>query len=291
MKKLAINIIIITTVLSFGNIAHAQWSLTTAPAPIWTNQNVGIGTSTPVKRLQIVSLTTESVGLDGFPTLTGEPLQLRLSSRKISNYNSTSLGQNPMAPFTTTFDTDWDIDNDEGILKFHYIDNLAPSFRSPFSLSPNGGTFYYDLTVAGNTNTQALTATDITANNLNVNNINISKLTIGNLRPVTSAYSNYALSVNGNIISKKAVVQVSDWADKVFQKNYRLMSLSEIEAFVKQYKHLPEIPSESEIIENGVDVGEMNKLLLQKVEELTLHLIKQEKIIKALEVKVAGLTK
>ena len=64
------------------------------------------------------------------------------------------------------------------------------------------------------------------------------------------------------------------------------MSLSEIEAFVYKYKHLPEIPSEAEVLENGVDVGEMNKLLLQKVEELTLHLIDLDKKYKSLEAQV-----
>lgn len=55
------------------------------------------------------------------------------------------------------------------------------------------------------------------------------------------------------------------------------MPLSEVMQFVNTHKHLPEIPSEKQVIENGVDVGEMNKLLLQKVEELTLYLIQMEK--------------
>jgi hypothetical protein len=99
-------------------------------------------------------------------------------------------------------------------------------------------------------------------------------------------FSDWALSVDGNIVSRKAIVQITSWADKVFQKNYKLMSLSEIEAFVSKYKHLPEIPSEAEVLENGVDVGEMNKLLLQKVEELTLHLIDLDKKYKSLEAQV-----
>ena len=64
------------------------------------------------------------------------------------------------------------------------------------------------------------------------------------------------------------------------------MTLPEIEAFVSKYRHLPEIPSEAEVLENGVDVGEMNKLLLQKVEELTLHLIDLDKKYKSLEAQV-----
>lgn len=303
MKKIKINFkfLWIAAIVLTTNLAYSQWSLTTIPNPMWTNQNVGIGTSTPMKRLQIVSVETETVGLDGFPSLNSEPRQLRLSTRKLSNYNPTALNQSPMAPFNTIFDIDWDIDNNQGSLEFHYIDNLGPSFRSPFSLSPSGGTFNYDLSVAenftvmGSTNLQAtsatnLTASNITATNLNVSNITSSSLSIGAKKP-TGAYANYTLSVDGTIVSKKEIVQVTSWADKVFHKTYKLMTLAEIEAFVTHYKHLPEIPSEAEVIENGVDVGEMNKLLLQKVEELTLHLIAQDKKISKLEAKLSGLSK
>ena len=315
MKKIKINgkLLWLASIVLTTNLVYGQWSPTTFPAPMWTNQSVGIGTSTPMKRLQIVSVETESVGMDGGPTLTSEPRQLRLSARKLSNYDPTSMLQNPMAPFSTIFDTDWDIDNNQGALEFHYIDNLGPSFRSPFSLSPNGGTFNYDLsvsenfTVTGNTNLQATTVTDLNATNISTTNLTTTNFHTTNLNSsaqllnifgrvaiggqnatflkASGNYSSYALSVNGDIVSKKAIVQISSWADKVFHKNYRLMSLSEIEAFVKQYKHLPEIPSEAEVLENGVDVGEMNKLLLQKVEELTLHLIEQDKKIKSLEAK------
>ena len=160
------------------------------------------------------------------------------------------------------------------------------SFSSSISIQRN-------LNVTGTSTLQALTASDITANSLTVNTLNINNipsLSIGAKKP-TGAFANYTLSVDGTIVSTRNVVQITSWADKVFQKNYRLMSLSEIEAFVSKYKHLPEIPSEAEVLENGVDVGEMNKLLLQKVEELTLHLIEQDKTIKALKKKVDGLTK
>ncbi len=149
------------------------------------------------------------------------------------------------------------------------------------------------LNVTGTSTLQALTASDITVNSLTVNTLNINNipsLSIGAKKP-TGSFANYKLSVDGIIVSTRSVVQTNSWADKVFHKNYKLMTLSEIEAFVTQYKHLPEIPSEQEVIENGVDVGEMNKLLLQKVEELTLHLIAQNKKIEALETKMNKLGK
>jgi hypothetical protein len=74
-----------------------------------------------------------------------------------------------------------------------------------------------------------------------------------------------------------------DWSDFVFEKGYKLPALSDIEAYISANKHLPDIPSECDAIDKGVDVGEMNKLLLQKVEELTLYLIQQQKEIDALK--------
>ncbi len=108
------------------------------------------------------------------------------------------------------------------------------------------------------------------------------KMEIGGGRPV-STYTDYSLSVNGNIVTKKVIVETSDWADRVFDKSYHLTPLSDVEAYVNQNKHLPDVPSECEAIDNGVDVGEMNKVLLQKVEELTLYVIHQQKEIDALK--------
>lgn len=110
---------------------------------------------------------------------------------------------------------------------------------------------------------------------------------IGSVKPTSSTYVNSTssennLSVNGWVVSKKVIVETSNWADKVFATDYNLKSLSEIEQYITANKHLPEIPNECEVLEKGVDVGEMNKLLLQKVEELTLYVIAQQKQIDAL---------
>ena len=75
--------------------------------------------------------------------------------------------------------------------------------------------------------------------------------------------------------------------DFVFEPDYKLRSLEETERFVKANRHLPEIPSAEEIRKDGMNLTEMNLKLLQKVEELTLHAIEQEKRIKALESRIA----
>jgi len=66
------------------------------------------------------------------------------------------------------------------------------------------------------------------------------------------------------------------WPDYVFSSGYKLNPLQEVKSFINQNKHLPNIPSAQEVKENGISLGEMNAKLLEKVEELTLHLIKQE---------------
>jgi hypothetical protein len=99
----------------------------------------------------------------------------------------------------------------------------------------------------------------------------------------TGAFANYKLSVDGDMIAKRCVVQVDNWADFVFNEDYLLPTLNEVEQFVKENKHLPGVPNEQEIKDKGVDVGEMNKILMQKVEELTLYMISQQKEIDTLK--------
>lgn len=86
------------------------------------------------------------------------------------------------------------------------------------------------------------------------------------------------LSVNGNIRSKQIKVETANWPDYVFKKDYQMPSLKEVKAYIDQNQHLPEVPSEEQITKEGLNLGEMNKLLLKKVEELTLYLIEKDKI-------------
>ncbi|MCR6654671.1 MAG: hypothetical protein NVV63_02420 [Opitutus sp.] len=90
------------------------------------------------------------------------------------------------------------------------------------------------------------------------------------------------LAVNGGIRAKEVIVD-SDWSDYVFAPEYQLASLSAVEEHIRTHGHLPGIPSAKEVAENGVSLGEMQALLLAKIEELTLHLIEQEKKIDRLE--------
>ncbi|MFN6084405.1 MAG: hypothetical protein ACK476_05695, partial [Fluviicola sp.] len=73
------------------------------------------------------------------------------------------------------------------------------------------------------------------------------------------------LEQNGMLRARRLKLDTDNWADYVFEPTYKLMPLNEVEAFVKQEKHLPNVPSEQELKENGTDVMEMNKVLMEKV--------------------------
>jgi hypothetical protein len=101
---------------------------------------------------------------------------------------------------------------------------------------------------------------------------------------IGTANPTYKLAVNGTIRTKEVIVETG-WADFVFEKDYKLPSLKEVEQFIKNNKHLPEIPSAQEIQKNGLSVGEIQTKMMQKIEELTLYVIELQKQIDELKKK------
>lgn len=98
------------------------------------------------------------------------------------------------------------------------------------------------------------------------------------------------LSVKGKISAQEVEVTTSNWPDYVFEEGYKMKSLSETEAFIKTNKHLPGIPNQKQVEEEGVNLGEMNRKLLEKVEELTLHLIEKEKEVSEIKRQLMNLS-
>ncbi len=102
----------------------------------------------------------------------------------------------------------------------------------------------------------------------------------------TEVQDGYDLAVCGKIRATEVKVNVaSEWCDYVFEEDYKLRDLSEVDAFIKENKHLPEIPSAEVVDKEGIAVSEMLILMMKKIEELTLYTIEQEKRIKELEIK------
>ena len=98
----------------------------------------------------------------------------------------------------------------------------------------------------------------------------------------TTKIDGYRLAVKGTIRAREIRVTTS-WSDFVFAEDYALPTLDEVESHIKTHKHLPDIPSAAEVEAKGVELGVISSKLLQKIEELTLYVIEQEKRIEALE--------
>ncbi|MEH6305274.1 hypothetical protein RYH73_06445 [Olivibacter sp. CPCC 100613] len=172
------------------------------------NGNIGIGTTSPVSKLDV---------------------------RGSINASDYIRSQNP--------------DNNEAVVFLGWLNNVP---RLRIGGTGVGSANGFDIQLSGDVSVMRLLA-----------NGNVG---IGTTTPGTK------LAVNGTIRAKEVKVE-SGWADYVFDEDYKLLSLTETELFIKKNKHLPGIPSEEEVQEEGLSLGEMNKKLLEKIEELTLHVI------------------
>lgn len=163
--------------------------------------------------------------------------------------------------------------------------NSSNSGNSAWGLIGNGGT---------NTTTHFIG----TSNNVGLafRTNNIKRLLIdstGNVGIGTTQVNDtaYRLFVEKGIRTRKVKVDVLNWADYVFDKDYKLPSLSEIDRFIQQNNHLPGVQPASEVQRNGIDVAETQAMLLKKVEELTLYLIELDKKINQLSAENLDLQK
>lgn len=97
----------------------------------------------------------------------------------------------------------------------------------------------------------------------------------------------YRVFVDKGILSEDyAIAPKSTWSDYVFSKDYSLRDISEVENYIEEYNHLPDVPSAADVAENGYSQHDMNSILLQKIEELTLYIIQQKKEIEYLKTKI-----
>lgn len=113
------------------------------------------------------------------------------------------------------------------------------------------------------------------ANNIAMN----AKVSINTSNRFADGYE-YALAVSGGILTTTVLVkEVTEWYDFVFDDNYKLQTLTDLETFIDSNGHLPDMPSEKDVLNKGYDMVEMDGLLLKKIEELTLYTIELNKLI------------
>jgi hypothetical protein len=113
--------------------------------------------------------------------------------------------------------------------------------------------------------------------NTNIDSLLMNISGTGNVGIGVAPTTSFKLNVNGTIHSKQVNVDLNGFSDFVFGPNYRLPTLVELKTYIAVNHHLPDIPSEQKVIAGGLNLGEMDKLLTQKVEELTLYLIENDK--------------
>jgi hypothetical protein len=214
------------------------------------NGKVGIGTTAPLSRLSIFNGAGAGKNTDG---LDGSLLYLNNGTLPDGSIVIKSHGVNQVI----------------GALKFHsspdydnYSQAAIKALAGPYA-EASALAFY-----TSNSNTQQVGSEVMRIQGANVG--------IGTTNP------NQKLTVNGTIYGKEVKVDLNvPGPDYVFEPSYKLPSLTEIETYIKANKHLPEVPSAKEMEANGINLSEMNMLLLKKVEELTLHLIEQQKQLHA----------
>ncbi len=272
----------------------SQW--TTAGNTIFYNTgNVGIGTNTPGYLFDVAgTLNATNILINGSPV--ESPVWDLNGNDAFYSTGNVGIGTNVPG---------YALDVAGTINATDILINGTALPSSPWSLNGNDA-FYNTGDVGIGTNTPGYTldvngtinATDILINGAALPGSpwavagNDVSYTTGNVGIGTTDTQGYLLAVAGNMIAEGLKVELqTNWPDFVFASNYDLPSLQSIEQHIFNFGHLPNIPSAKEVGENGIDVGQMNAKLLQKIEELTLYTIQQQKELDSLKVLNAELTK
>ncbi len=277
--------------------------------------NVGIGVITPLDRLHINPVRPIIMGYNGGSGVYGSHVGFNMTINTQSVPNKvTKLGgtsQNGGAITTVDYYGNYSLQTYNGGSEVASTINYAPQFvfsnagnlgigvatpNEPLEIAGTGRMFLGD---GGGSARKGLLidavedGTYVRLHAYNYGTLSSMNLIInpyggGNVGIGTTNPGSYKLAVLGSIHATSVVVETG-WSDYVFDKDYRLAPLSEVEAHIKAEKHLPGIPSAAEVAEKGVSLGDMQSKLLAKVEELTLHLIAQEKTLTAVQSENASL--
>ncbi|WP_159584756.1 hypothetical protein [Marinoscillum sp. 108] len=164
--------------------------------------------------------------------------------------------------------------------------------NSGLRIQDNGHNLYIDGNSLFTTGNMFLSTINNTFFSIGTNNSERIRINAnGNVGIGTITTGTHRLAVEGSIGAREIKVEANGWSDFVFENDYDLPTLEEVEQHIDENGHLPEIPSEAEVAENGINLGEMDAKLLQKIEELTLYLIEQNKELKTAQTEILELKK
>ena len=175
-------------------------------------------------------------------------------------------------------------------VKMYGVDEGSGQTSLRYAVRADNATFTDALTIktSGNIGIGTLTPSEkfeVTGNGKFNGKVGIGTTTFS----TNPLYSTYKLFVTGGILSDEVRVALSangTWADYVFAKDYKLPTIKEVEKFIAKNNHLPNVPSAKQVKEEGINVGDMARIQQEKIEELMLYIIKQDKRIDALEAKL-----
>ncbi|MGN8072351.1 hypothetical protein [Mucilaginibacter sp. 22184] len=285
MKKLIFSLALS---LAFSPLVHAQW--TTNGTITSTTNSIGIGTTAPTEKL-VVTGNIRSV-LDP----TNNPAKNVVTIKQLGfsgatgaqNWTLRGVYQYPNGVLGNADGGDLDIiksldgntilgtKTDGTALGKVGIGITAPATQLHLAAAA-GPVLTLDKTGVQAWRLDVSQNSDFRLWNASVDTAPLTVQALGNVGIGTTDPRGYKLAVNGSMIATSVTVKLAaNWPDYVFKKDYQLPSLQEVKAYIDQNQHLPEIPSEQQIAKDGLNLGEMNKLLMKKVEELTLYLIQQK---------------
>jgi hypothetical protein len=216
---------------------------------------------------------------DGYIVINATASETNGSIHKVEFYaDTTKIGEDSTAPFSITW-----LNPDPGkyVLKARAIDGLGNVNSSNINVSVESLSTFWSTTgnIATNADTFFLGTVDTNRLAIRTNNIErVSVLGDGSVGIGTKTTHGYKLAVNGNgIFTKVSVRNYANWPDYVFKSDYKLPGLDSLERFIRVNQHLPGIISADKAKDQPIDLADNQALLLQKVEELTLYLIKEHK--------------
>jgi len=312
-KAIVFTVFVLFSLSDPGTLIGADWSDGTEGAIYYNGGNVGIGTTTPLKALDIRSLDGDDYQLILSDYTGNEHVKLGYSNDQnkfgIKFYAGTTPREHEFninydePKFTFTGGSVWVTEENSGDIVRIVARNIETDNPDSHAMiyartEMGGGDPIFLLGLQGEVN-WFISGDRSDDNKLKIGKTMRATIDSGSTYMTIVKNSGYIgigtanprskLAVNGTITAKEVVVSIEGWSDYVLKDDYKLMPLDELERSIEKNGHLPDIPSAEEVKKKGVSVGEMQAKLLKKVEELTLYMIDLKKENEILKKQVASL--